>query len=454
LINKIIKYFYRADIHTKEVLSKSASSLLVRLSGMIANFLLSIIIARSLGAQGVGVFALNDQIISICLIITMLGINNTLIREVAIYFDKKNSAGILNIIQTALRIIIPFSIVISIFAFIISSWLSNTLFNSFNLKQLISISLIAVPFQSISRIYASGLNGIRKIWQSNFVTESSSLILTLAILGLIRIFKLPLSIINIAISFLLSRIIVSMTVYLYWKSSFNFKDSPKFIPKFLLTASIPLLLYTATTKISSSIDTIMLGIFTDAQEVGIYNIASRIAILTSLFNTITISAISPKIALLYDRNLLGDIQIMIQKITTILILIGLISLITFITLGKYILKIWGDEFQSVYPILLILTVGQMFNVGTGATGAILMMTRKEKLISKITLISLIINIILNLLLIPTFGAKGAAYATAITVITYNIVKVILVNKIVGISTLPVKLFNKFSSKNDRDKNLR
>jgi O-antigen/teichoic acid export membrane protein len=65
-----------------------------------------------------------------------------------------------------------------------------------------------------------------------------------------------------------------------------------------------------------------------------------------------------------------------------------------------------------------------------------MMTGHEKILGRITLVSVVLNISLNLLLIPYYGAIGAAITTATTVTLENIVKVIVVKRKEGIWTIP------------------
>jgi O-antigen/teichoic acid export membrane protein len=62
------------------------------------------------------------------------------------------------------------------------------------------------------------------------------------------------------------------------------------------------------------------------------------------------------------------------------------------------------------------------------------MIGKEKVYQKIILLSLILNITLNLILIPVYGAIGAAIASMISLITWNTISTIYVKKTTGIST--------------------
>jgi O-antigen/teichoic acid export membrane protein len=98
--------------------------------------------------------------------------------------------------------------------------------------------------------------------------------------------------------------------------------------------------------------------------------------------------------------------------------------------GKYILNFWGSEFIYAYPILITLSIGQFFNISSGCSGLLLTMTGHEKVHGYISLSSLLVNIILNIVLISKYGALGAATATAITISLENITKLLFVKKLI------------------------
>ena len=75
-----------------------------------------------------------------------------------------------------------------------------------------------------------------------------------------------------------------------------------------------------------------------------------------------------------------------------------------------------------------------------------MMTGHEKVLGRISLFTLVLNIILNLLLIPYYGAIGAAVTTTTTIILENIIKVILVKNRIGLSTIPFIMSSNLNNK--------
>jgi O-antigen/teichoic acid export membrane protein len=195
-----------------------------------------------------------------------------------------------------------------------------------------------------------------------------------------------------------------------------------------------------TLLLASSIDAIMLGWLSNVTQVGYYTVALQLALLTSFFLQVSNSIMMPKIAALYSAKSLAEMKGMIQKVTSLLIVIGVIAVLGFVLIGRPLLSLWGTEFTNAYSILIILSIGQFFNIASGPVGSILMMCNYEKVLRNITFVSLLLNVILNYLLISNFGANGAAMATAITIAVIMIISSYFIKKKLGY--LPFKFFSK------------
>jgi O-antigen/teichoic acid export membrane protein len=96
--------------------------------------------------------------------------------------------------------------------------------------------------------------------------------------------------------------------------------------------------------------------------------------------------------------------------------------------------IYGTQFASGYRALAILSFGQLMNAAFGSVGLILNMTGNEKSSLKGQALALLINFALNIVLIPKWGLEGAAAATCISLIIWNILLAALVFKHLRIHT--------------------
>ncbi|MEN8126154.1 MAG: oligosaccharide flippase family protein, partial [Bacteroidota bacterium] len=173
-------------------------------------------------------------------------------------------------------------------------------FNEPELKVPLIISLLILVPQILSRIFASGVNGFRKIWQSSLVNDTlSTAVVGLGILVLLLL-NIEITVINIAILYAIARVTVTATVGLYWRSLFRFKGKRTMQTWPMLKVAVPLLIVSSTALIANNADTIMLGWLGNAREMGLYSVAARLGLLTSFFHLLTVSTLSPKIASLYS----------------------------------------------------------------------------------------------------------------------------------------------------------
>ena len=101
---------------------------------------------------------------------------------------------------------------------------------------------------------------------------------------------------------------------------------------------------------------------------------------------------------------------------------------------EFILSFFGKDFLIAKSALLILAFSQGINAMSGSVGIILNMTGKEKVFRNILSIALVINISLNLILIPIYKIEGAAIASASSLIFWNLYSVWYVYKKYGILT--------------------
>lgn len=424
------------DENTLEVVKKSSGSLVVKIGGMIAGFAVSIILGRAIGPEGLGIINLANRIVGIVLILAMLGMNNVILKEIAIAFERKNWQYIANVIYTSLRINVPLALGFSLLFIFLTPWLTKNVFNEPALKIPLIIALAVVLPQVLSRVFASGVNGFRKIWQSSLVSDTLSMCLIISGLLILLLLRIEITIIRVAVIFAIARVIVTFAIGTYWKQLFQFKGKRKLQIRPMLKVALPLLLISASNIIASNTDAIMLGWLSDISEVGFYNVAFQLGLLTSFFHIIVSPSITPKVASLYEQGKHNELQKMIKQITKVLGLLGLLSLLFFIVTGKWLLNLWGEEFSLAYIPLIIICIGQFFNIATGSTGIILIMTGFEKVVGYLSIFSVLTNVSLNYVLIPKYGAVGAATTTAVTIFLSNLIKFILVYKKTGIIVLP------------------
>ena len=184
--------------------------------------------------------------------------------------------------------------------------------------------------------------------------------------------------------------------------------------KSLLTDSWPLLFSGIAIMIYMRIDQVMLGQMADDQEVGIYSAASRISEVWYFMIGIVLTSVFPTLASQHAENneFLSRRWVQLYRVMFWMS----ISSALIVTFGSSFLVglLYGNAYQEAQPVLCIL-VWAGVNVAIGSVWSNwLLLENKLQIGLYGHLVGAGLNIILNILLIPDFGAKGSAYATLLS----------------------------------------
>ena len=133
-------------------------------------------------------------------------------------------------------------------------------------------------------------------------------------------------------------------------------------------------------------------------------------------------AIAPTVSRLYAHGEIERLQKILSKSVRKVMLFSLPMALIMVLAGKYVLiYVFGNEFALARYALAVLSGAQLINACMGSVGLILNMTGNEKDTAIVLASTAGLNICLNALLIPLYGILGAAIATAISIILWNII---------------------------------
>ena len=425
-----------------DILNKGGLSLIIKIVGLISAFGLSLLLGRTLGLEEYGLIELSNRIGYFVLIVALFGMENVVLKEVSIAFDAKNWKHVLDSVYTTIKLNSLIAFLVIGLIFFLVPYFCNEFFKSVKLISPLRIVLIAVFFQTLTRSYVAGINGVRKIWQANLLSQALALIFVLLVFGIFYFLGMA-TLVNAAYSYLIAQVLVFISTFSYWtliKPKTN--QYKKTFQKQFVKPARRLLLSSGSGIISASSAIIILGIMENPEEVGLFNLASRLAMLTLVILEVLNSVMAPKIASLYAKNKIDELQKLITPIFYFLVFCGIISLLIFVFFGEDLVLLWGSEFRQSYKYLLIVALGQFVNLSTGAVGVLLVMSNNEKLLSRISVASMVLSIFLNVIFISLYGGIGACIATAILLSVENIYKVIIIQKKTGVSLVPVFKFSR------------
>jgi O-antigen/teichoic acid export membrane protein len=171
--------------------------------------------------------------------------------------------------------------------------------------------------------------------------------------------------------------------------------------------------------INARIDSIMVGLLSDAESVGIYVVSARVAELIIFVLIAGGTAMAPKMASLHAAGELEKLQELLTRMSRLMFLLALPIALSFLTLGYWILYIFGPEFTQGLLCIRILSVARLIHVAFGPVNLLLIMCGQERDATKAIVAGTLINFVLNLILIPKWGIEGAALATGASIIVMS-----------------------------------
>lgn len=182
----------------------------------------------------------------------------------------------------------------------------------------------------------------------------------------------------------------------------------------LLHQSWPLLLAYLSFLIYMRIDQVMIGNMLNDVAVGLYSASTRLFEVPVSLVVLIASSSFPVLTKLYTDNI-DAFYYRYYQITYLLTIAALLLLFATLLFGKHVVIIlFGETFVQSYEILSIQIIGLLFMANAGLRSSYLTISGNQRIILITTMLSAIINIALNIILIPILKVNGAAIATTIT----------------------------------------
>lgn len=421
------------DKNFAEVVRHAFWGIVILVSATAVQFLFDFSLAHSFGTHGTGVFYLSFSVLMAAALLGRLGLDRAVIRFIPT-FRKNRPEAIRGIVNTAEKQSLILTIPLAIILYFAAPYLANDVFAIPEISEYLRTFAFAIPPLALVYIYAGALRGIKNT-KGSLVVER----IIIYVLGIAAIF-------SFGLLMGVEGVIIGFTVAIYF-SAFIGKaligkhvsgsgKSIAFDAKKLMIVAVPLLFVAFATQMNGQTSVLILGASGSASDVGIFNIALKISLLMTLVLTAVNVIAATKIAELYGKNKIEALDVLIGKLTALCTVCALPIAALLIAFPEIFLGFFGKGFVAGSVALVILVLGQFVNVAVGSTGYVLAMTGHEKALALNVVGSLVFNIVIGFMLIPTYGIVGASISASLTLAISNIIMVLQVHKYLGIWQLP------------------
>ena len=410
------------------LIKNSLKVLLLRASGIVLMFLLSLFLTNSFSAEIVGQYDFVRSFLMILSGASLLGTNQAIIYYSGILTSKKSFGSIKSIYFKMNFLILIACAILYAPLLVIDKEVINQIFNKQGAYELVSLSLQGLVFYSITMLNIDTIRALKH---------------TLISEGFRNIFRyMPFFIFSIILyiidspedlvlwfiySFVVIFVISTAVVYFFlFKKNFPKSLTHNFSSTEILRTSYPMALSAISYFLMQSTDVLFISAYDTFESVAYYSIAVKLATVTALALISVNIVIAPKIASIYNDKNFSQLKLILKKATRINVVISLPIIILLLFFSEYVLSTFGSNYILAKNALWILLIAQFFNSITGPSALYLNMTGRQKKLNVILVISLLINVVLNIILVPDFGMLGAAISTTTSFVISKILASALV----------------------------
>jgi O-antigen/teichoic acid export membrane protein len=413
--NQLLPYWIRKRLLSKfndrgvsKYISNAGWLFTARATTLATSFLTIAVVARYLGPENLGKLSYAQSIVAIFSVIAALGIDQIVFRELIKRPNEQN-------------LILGTAIIAKLGAGAVALFISISTSLFLNNEPIITLMIGIMSFTFI--LNPIGIIGL--LFESKAQSKYSAQI-KIVLAFLLPALKLLLVLLDQGILYFAALMVleslfsISYTLFIY-KKYFSKLNNKFYASKhqiiLLLHDSWPLLFAGISTYLYNKMDQIMLLHFLDATAVGLYSVVVQLREVIIIIPGVLLGSVLPALVSAGKHNRIEYYTRLRYISIAILSIVSFLSLIIYVTGSKIILYLFGSDYAGSTEILNVFIWTAITSVAVQLIRHYLVIENKVIIYFFSTLVGIISNILLNLWLIPIYGARGAALATLLTFCT-------------------------------------
>jgi O-antigen/teichoic acid export membrane protein len=418
-------------------LAKLASGAGVALIGRIGGrglvVLGQIVIARLLGPGPFGLYAIVWTMLSFVSLLAPLGFDTGVLRfgtrsEVL----KDRSVG--SVVVHSLLSTFLTSLIIGAVLYSSAATIATSLFHKPDLSEVIRTASPAFVFISCLKVSAAAT---RISGRMKFSALAEDLAPPFSILVIFLIFYqlgygLNAAVWAVTIAFGIGLSFAVFFISRLYPISINDLSLSPMVWKSIFAFSIP----TALTAIFSMsiiwINRLITGVYGSDIQVGVFQAASQISLLSALMMSGFSAIFAPMIGELLSRNEKRRLSELYKVSTKWAIYVSIPVILTTFIIPDHLLAVFGIAYTQGTEALIVLACGQLVSVSVGSVGWLLMMAGFQTEWLMVSFSAFAVSMITSLLLTPRWGLFGTAFATSVGISWQSLVGLVLVRKMIAV----------------------
>ncbi|MFB6080821.1 MAG: flippase [Haloferacaceae archaeon] len=421
----------------RDLLKGGSVVLFGRVAELGISFLGLTVIARLIGPTDFGAVSIGSAMLSVLSTFSILGLDTGIGRFLPRYDSAEDRRGVL---LSGFRMGVPLAVVVGLAVVATADVVATRVFGDPSLAVVLVIFGAALPFAALVELCIGAIQGSKLVAPKVLVEQLTIPVVRVSIAFVVLYFGLGVVGISFAYG---SGYVVAAAIGLYylWRQTDLFGGGA-YTPVYrnLLTFSMPLVVTIAMNKILGYIDTFLLAGYLPTREVGIYKVAYPVAMLLLIGLESINFLFMPILSGLESEDRYQELRRVFQVVTKWAFMGTLPIFLVIALFPEMTLKItFGDQYVGGAQALSILAAGFFVKVVAGPNSQLLTSIGETRVVMVSNSIAALVNVGLNLALIPRYGIAGAAFATAVSATLMNVLYTTELYRRIGVHPFTVAL---------------
>ncbi len=396
----------------RRMLGGSAFIFVCRIAGAALTLITQILLARWMGAEELGVYVIAFSWCLLLATVANLGLPMAAVRFVGIGLAQGRQAYIQGFVRFGSRT----TLLASLLAAAIGLILVWQLPIPDGFRSTLSFALLTLPVIAGLQYQCGLANSFSNFGLGFIPSNVARPLVFFSLVASFWLMRIELSA-SAAMALQLAAVAVVALVTLWLVRTFlrsRLGDvEPEYHGREWLRASVPMLATILFSGYFAEIIIILIGFALAPEEVARFHVSFRLALLISFGLFAIDTATAPDLARHYAAGDFAEVDRVVKQATRLRIAGALLATGVFAVAGRWALSWFGPEFVAGYPLLLILACGQLVQSAVGPAARLMSISGHQDQALAVSAGALLLAIVLVILLVPRYGALGAAVAATL-----------------------------------------
>lgn len=393
----------------------------------VVGYAFKIYLARFLGADALGIYALGITIISFLGMVNTLGIPQSTLRFVAEYSASRKISELRALLWNGSSILLVTNLIFVGVLLKLAPWIAIRFYHAPQLVRYLPFFAVIMLMSALNLFCGNVLTGYREAGRRTIISKFISSPATIA--ATVLLVSLGYGLKGYLIGQVFSACCV-LALLIQWVRRLTPPEArtPNLsrlgMGQEVWSFSAVMFGFGMMQFFMVQTDRVALGVYRGAHDVGIYAVVASMIAYETIFLQSVNQIFAPVIADIHARGEREVLGRLFQTLTKWILGLTLPLAIVVICYAHAIMRVFGHEFESGWSVLVVGTFGQLVNCGVGSVGFLLLMSGHERRLIRVQALMALVMVALSFRLVPLWGALGAAVAAAITNAGMNLLNLI------------------------------